>query len=58
MLACQFVGCREKPGKPLHPSSLSRPVNTARGDKTFTRGLALPVTPKARISKRKYMYFG
>ena len=29
MLACLFVGRRVKPEKPLHPSSLSRPVNTA-----------------------------
>ncbi|SBV33509.1 protein of unknown function [uncultured Sphingopyxis sp.] len=29
MLACQFVGRREKPEKPLRSSSLSRPINTA-----------------------------
>lgn len=30
MLACLFVGRGEKPEKPPRPSSLSRPVNTAR----------------------------
>ena len=29
-LDCHFVSCRLKPEKSLHPSSLSRPVNTAR----------------------------
>lgn len=35
-LDCQFVGCRAKPEKSLHPSSPSRPVDTAR--KPTTKG--------------------
>jgi hypothetical protein len=36
-LDCHFVGRREKPEKPLHSSSLSRPVDTTQAMKWIER---------------------
>lgn len=52
MLACQFVGRKVKPEKPLRSSSPSRPVNTARGSCDYAAADGRDIVPGSRAGRR------